>query len=58
MIERPAYRPDHPRAADRARLRADRGPVTWRTACRELRKWLKSSPEGRAVETAVAKLLA
>ena len=38
-------------------LRADRGRVTVRIARRELRKWLKSSPEGQSVEAAVAKLL-
>ena len=41
------------------RLRSDRGSVTVtvRIARRELRKWLQSSPEGQAVEAAVAKLL-
>ena len=39
------------------RLRSDRGRVTARVARRELRKWLQSSPEGQAVEAAVAKLL-
>ena len=39
------------------RLRADRGSVTVTIARRELRKWLQSSPEGQAVEAAVAKLL-
>ena len=39
------------------RLRSDRGSVTVTIARRELRKWLQSSPEGQAVEAAVAKLL-
>ena len=45
-------------ARELARLRADRERVTVTIARRELRKWLRSSPEGQAVETAVAKLLA
>ncbi len=40
------------------RLRADRERVAVTIARRELRKWLRDSHEGRAVETAVAKLLA
>ena len=39
------------------RLRSDRGSVTVTIARRELRKWLKSSPEGQAAEAAVTKLL-
>ena len=39
------------------RLLADRGRVTVTIARRELRKWLKSSPEGQAVEAVVAELL-
>ena len=42
-----------------AELREDRGGrLTVTIARRELRKWLRTSPEGRAVETAVGKLLA
>ena len=59
---RPSPKPvRQPRSAPRgevARLRADRDRVTVTIARRELRKWLRSSPEGQAVETAVAKLLA
>ena len=39
------------------RLRADRGRVSVTVARRELRRWLRSSPEGQAVETAVETLL-
>ena len=45
-------------ARELARLRADRERVTVTIARRELRKWLRSSPEGKSVEAAVAKLLA
>ena len=39
-------------------LQAERGPaVSWRIARRELRAWLTSSPEGKAVETQVQRLL-
>ena len=40
------------------RLRADRGRVTVTTARRELRKWLRESREGAAVEDAVEQLFA
>ena len=40
-----------------ANLRQRRSRVTYRIARRELRKWLRQSPEGAAVETAVPKLL-
>ena len=39
-------------------LRQDRGELTVTIARRELRKWLRVSEEGKAVEEAVAKLLA
>ena len=46
-------------AADQlAQLREERDRVTVTIARRELRKWLRTSPEGQAVEDAVAKLLA
>ena len=38
-------------------MRADRGRVSVTVARRELRRWLRSSPEGQAVETAVETLL-
>ena len=41
-----------------ARLRQDRGEVTVTIARRELRKWLRESTEGKAVEEAVGELLA
>ena len=42
-----------------ADLRKKRGDkLTVKVARRELRKWLRASPEGKAVETAVGKLLA
>ena len=41
-----------------AQLRQDRGEVTVAVARREIRKWLRESKEGRAVEKAVGKLLA
>ena len=42
-----------------AELREERGEqVSVTIARRELRQWLRASPEGRAVETAVARLLA
>ena len=42
-----------------AKLREQRGDeLTVAIARRELRKWLRASPEGRAVENSVAKLLA
>ena len=41
-----------------ARLRQDRGKVTVTIARREIRKWLRESEEGKAVEEAVANLLA
>ena len=41
-----------------AQLRQDRGEVTVTIARREIRKWLRESTEGRAVETAVVRLLA
>ena len=40
-----------------ARLREERERVTVTIARRELRKWLRVSPEGRAVEDAVGRLL-
>ncbi len=40
-----------------ARLHADRGCVSTRIARSELRKWLRTSAEGQAVEAAVGKLL-
>ncbi len=46
-------------AAERlARLRQDRGEVTVTIARREIRKWLRESDEGKAVEEAVGALLA
>ena len=39
-------------------LRQDRGEVTLTVARREIRKWLRGSEEGRAVEEAVGELLA
>ena len=39
------------------RLYKNRGHVTIRIARRELRKWLRESPEGAAVEAAVEQLL-
>ena len=46
-------------AAERlARLRQDRGEVTVTIARREIRKWLRESTEGKAVEEAVKELLA
>ena len=44
-------------ARELAQLRENRSRVTVTIARRELRKWLQSSPEGQAVEAAVAKLL-
>ena len=45
-------------ARELARLRADRGnDVGSRIARRELRKWLRESEEGKAVEAAVGRLL-
>ena len=44
-------------ARELAHLRENRSRVTVTIARRELRKWLQSSPEGQAVEAAVAKLL-
>ncbi len=41
-----------------AQLRQDRGEVTVAVARREIRKWLRESKEGKAVEKAVGKLLA
>ena len=41
-----------------ARLRQARGEVTVTIARRETRKWLRESPEGKAVEEAVGELLA
>ena len=41
-----------------ATLQAERSRVTVTIARRELRKWLRSSPEGRSVEHAVTRLLA
>ena len=40
-----------------ARLRQERSRVTVTIARRELRKWLRSSPEGRTVEDVVGRLL-
>ena len=40
-----------------ARLHEERDKVTVAIARRELRKWLRESPEGHAVETAVKRLL-
>ena len=40
-----------------ARLREERDKVTVAIARRELRKWLRQSPEGQAVEDAVGRLL-
>ena len=40
-----------------AQLREDRDRVTVTIARRELRKWLRTSPEGQAVEMAVSELL-
>ena len=40
-----------------AQLRQERDRVTVTIARRELRKWLRASPEGQAVEDAVARLL-
>ena len=41
-----------------AKLRQERGDVSVTIARRELRKWLRESKEGKAVERAVSKLLA
>ena len=41
-----------------AKLRQERGDVSVRIARRELRKWLRESKEGKAVEKAVSRLLA
>ena len=41
-----------------ANLRQDRGEVTVTIARREIRKWLRKSKEGEAVEKAVGELLA
>ncbi len=40
-----------------ARLREERDKVTVTIARRELRKWLRESPEGQAVEEVVGRLL-
>ena len=40
-----------------ARLREERDRVTVTIARRELRKWLRASPEGKSVEDAVGRLL-
>ena len=40
-----------------AQLRQQRDRVTVTIARRELRKWLRTSPEGHAVESTVTKLL-
>ena len=40
-----------------ARLREQRDRVTVTIARRELRKWLRASPEGHAVEDAVQRIL-
>ena len=40
-----------------AQLREERDRVTVTIARRELRKWLRASPEGQAVEDAVGRLL-
>ena len=45
-------------AKQMAQLRQDRGEVTVTIARRELRKWLRESTEGKAVEEAVGELLA
>ena len=45
-------------AKQMARLRQDRDALTVTIARREIRKWLRESKEGKAVEEAVAKLLA
>ncbi len=39
------------------RLREERDSVTVKIARRELREWLRASPEGRAVEDAVQRIL-
>ena len=54
-----ARRPDAQElhAKQMAHLRQDRGEVTVTIARRELRKWLRESTEGKAVEEAVEKLL-
>ena len=39
-------------------LRQERGDVTVTIARRDLRKWLRGSPEGAAVEAGVGRLLA
>ena len=45
-------------AADQmAQLREERDRVTVTIARRELRKWLRASPEGKSVEDAVGRLL-
>ena len=44
-------------AKELASLRSARGDVSVGIARRELRNWLRSSPEGAAVEAAVGKLL-
>ena len=45
-------------AAQLAKLRRERDRVTVTIARRELRKWLRSSPEGKVVEETVGRLLA
>ena len=40
-----------------AKLRQERSRVTVTIARRELRKWLRESPEGRTVEEVVGRLL-
>ena len=45
-------------AKQMAQLRQDRGEVTVTIARRELRKWLRESMEGKAVEEAIGELLA
>ena len=40
-----------------AQLRQERDRVTVTIARRELRKWLRASPEGKSVEDAVGRLL-
>ena len=40
-----------------AQLREERSKVTVTIARRELRKWLRASPEGRTVEDVVSRLL-
>ena len=61
------YTPSYPRLAewrqrerlsDWPELREDRGEVTVTIARREIRKWLRESEEGKAVEEAVGALLA